>query len=516
MVGLVTITSCSPLWGTRDMLVTQQSPDLSLNTATLTSQPSVIPSSTLTLTPTKTITTTSTPTQVMTREIETQTPLTDTPGISYYTQPGDSLTSIASRFGVAEADIASDFPLPSEGLIDPDTLVIMPEVIYGDISPSTQLIPDSEVIFSLSAIDFNVQNYVEAGGGYLNEYREYLSSSGLTSGSDIVARIALENSMNPRLLLAVLEYQTGWVTGKLENPSDVDFPMGYIDQYSKGLYRQLVLASEDISIGYYGWRSGSLTELEFSDGTTIRIAPSLNAGTVGLLYYFSLQNSFANWSAIIDPSSGFMNFYEIMMGDPWMRAKAVEPLFPPGITQPTLVLPLVPGDTWSLTGGPHAAFEKRGAWAALDFGPGTEHSTPCYQSDSWVLATASGQVVRSGNGIVILDLDNDGYEQTGWNILYLHIATRDRVQVGTLLNIGDKVGHPSCEGGSSTGVHFHIARKFNGEWILADGALPFNLSGWVAHNGSEPYKGSLTRDGEIVISSSTGTASSKIVRLPGE
>jgi len=117
---------------------------------------------------------------------------------------------------------------------------------------------------------------------------------------------------------------------------------------------------------------------------------------------------------------------------------------------------------------------------------------------------------------VILYLDNDGYEQTGWNILYLHIATRDRVQVGTLLNIGDKVGHPSCEGGSSTGVHFHIARKFNGEWILADGALPFNLSGWVAHNGSEPYKGSLTRDGEIVISSSTGTASSKIVRLPGE
>jgi hypothetical protein len=36
----------------------------------------------------------------------------------------------------------------------------------------------------------------------------------------------------------------------------------------------------------------------------------------------------------------------------------------------------------------------------------------------------------------------------------------------------DRVGHPSCEGGSSSGIHIHIARKFNGEWVLADGGLP--------------------------------------------
>jgi LasA protease len=515
---VLSITSCGPLWGTRDILVTQQSLVLPFDTKTSTLFPSDIPTITPTNIPTKTSSITITPTKEVTSEVQkpTITLSTDTPGVTYYSQPGDSLASIASHFGVSESDVMSDFPLPSTGLINPDTLVLIPEGITGETSPSTQLIPDSEVIFSPSAIDFNVRNYVEAGGGYLNDYQEYLSSSGMTSGSDIVARIALENSINPRLMLAVLEYQLGWVTGKLDNPSDLDFPMGYIDQYQKGLYRQLVLASEDISIGYYGWRSGSLTELEFNDGSKIRIAPSLNAGTVGLYYYFSLHKSYAEWLAIIDPDSGFMKFYGIMMGDPWMRAKAVEPIFPAGITQPALSLPLITGDTWSLTGGPHAAFEKRGALAALDFGPGTEHSTPCYQSDSWVLAAASGQVVRSGNGIVILDLDNDGFEQTGWNILYLHIATRDRVQVGTLLNLGDKVGHPSCEGGSSTGVHFHIARKFNGEWILADSALPFNLSGWIAHNGSEPYQGSLTRDGEIVIASSTGTASSKIVRLPGE
>jgi hypothetical protein len=39
----------------------------------------------------------------------------------------------------------------------------------------------------------------------------------------------------------------------------------------------------------------------------------------------------------------------------------------------------------------------------------------------------------------------------------------------------------------------HIARKYNGEWIAADGILPFNLEGWIAHQGSQPYLGTLNR-----------------------
>jgi len=81
--------------------------------------------------------------------------------------------------------------------------------------------------------------------------------------------------------------------------------------------------------------------------------------------------------------------------------------------------------------------------------------------------------------------------QTGWNLMYLHIEMRDRVKVGTVVEVGDKIGHPSCEGGISTGTHVHISRKFNGEWILADGPLPFNLSGYLAVKGDKPYQGIL-------------------------
>jgi len=89
------------------------------------------------------------------------------------------------------------------------------------------------------------------------------------------------------------------------------------------------------------------------------------------------------------------------------------------------------------------------------------------ESDAWVTAVADGVVTRTGNGEVMLDLDRDGDEGSGWDILYMHIETRDRVQPGTTLHAGDRIGHPSCEGGEATGIHVHIARKFNGEWLSA-------------------------------------------------
>jgi hypothetical protein len=106
---------------------------------------------------------------------------------------------------------------------------------------------------------------------------------------------------------------------------------------------------------------------------------------------------------------------------------------------------------------------------------------------------APGLVVRSETATVVLDLDGDGDERTGWVVFYLHVGNEDRVPAGAVLETGDIIGHPSCEGGRATGTHIHITRKYNGEWISAEGPLAFNLEGWIAHNGSQPYQGTLTR-----------------------
>jgi LasA protease len=156
------------------------------------------------------------------------------------------------------------------------------------------------------------------------------------------------------------------------------------------------------------------------------------------------------------------------------------------------LLPFQTGKSWAYTGGPHTGWGTGEPFAAIDFAPPAVVGG-CNPTQEWATAMADGVVARSEPAVVVLDLDGDEDERTGWVIFYLHLATDGRVRKGTQVKAGDNIGHPSCEGGRSTGTHVHIARKYNGEWILADGALAFNLEGWLAQNGAQPYLGFLTK-----------------------
>ena len=111
---------------------------------------------------------------------------------------------------------------------------------------------------------------------------------------------------------------------------------------------------------------------------------------------------------------------------------------------------------------------------------------------------SDGVVTRSNFGAVVVDLDGDNYAGTGWALVYMHLATRDRIPEGTAVKTGDRIGHPSCEGGITSGSHVHVARTYNGRWISADGSLPFDLDGWVSHGVGYEYNGWLARDGVSV------------------
>jgi LasA protease len=434
----------------------------------------------------------------------------DTAPLLYYTQAGDTLPVIATRFGVDIDKINSpNGTIPQTGLLIPNTLLVIPHMLVNTTS-SHKIIPDSELVYSPSAIDFDAGAFVNQAGGYLSKYKAWLGTTEWTSGAEIVQRIAVENSINPRLLLALLEYQSGWVYGQPSNPKQEDYPMGKVDLSLKGLYSQLAWAVNQLSIGYYGWREGWVTDIQFSDGVSARLAPDLNSGTVAIQYYIAQVNDTPGWLGALDVNSGFPALYNRMFGDPGIRAMEVEPLYPPNLSQPVLILPFLIDQRWSFTGGPHGAWERDGARAAIDFAPGSTESG-CVKSDAWVVAAAPGLIVRAGNGAVVEDLDGDGKEQTGWTILYLHLNDL-AIAVGDWVETSDYLGHPSCEGGIATGTHVHIARKYNGEWISADGPLPFVLSGWTVHAGSKPYEGTMTKGSDTVTSSVYGAHESLISR----
>lgn len=439
-----------------------------------------------------------TPTIGATEDVET---------LLYEAQPGDSLWTVAVRFGILPEDIQSPDPLPGErGLIDPGQYLIIPRRLETT-GPNQRLIPDSELVFSPHATDFDVPAFAISEGGYLTKYREVVDGNWI-SGPEVVARVARDNSINPRLLLALLEYRSGWVTNpEAPRGEAFNYPMGIIDDRIPGLQRQLTWVANELGNGYYGWRAGTLNMITLQDGSSVRLASDLNAGTVALQYYFSLSDGTSVWEYDLSPD-GIINTYTEFFGDPWAYQY---PLYEIGVEQPTLILPFLPGHTWAFTGGPHGAWERESAWAGLDFAPPSMESG-CVKSDEWVVAAADGYVVRSERGIVVLDLDGDGREQSGWALLYLHIATRGRVEEGTLLTQGDLIGHPSCEGGIATGTHIHLARKYNGEWILADGPLPFEMSGWIPIAGTKPYQGALVKGDQVVYACTCATQETLIKR----
>jgi LysM repeat protein len=416
----------------------------------------------------------------------------------YIAQSGDSLPVVSARFGLEPDQITSLDPIPDHGYLNPGQVLLLP--IQPQIGSSLQpIMPDSEVIYSPSATDFETANYLNMAGGFLSTHREYLRSSGWTSAADIIQRVALENSISPRILISLLEYESHSVFAQPPENVQLDHLLGNLDFRRKGLYLQLSWAASQLSAGYYGWRSGALMEIQGPDDIIVPLAPELNAGSVALVYYFAQRSRAEKLVTLLDREGGFPGLHASMFGDPWERAASVEPLLPAGLNQPTMQLPFETGKLWSYSSGPHPAWEKEGALAALDFAPATDQSG-CVPSNAWVVAVADGLVVRSATGVVVQDLvsetgePSDGREQTGWAVLYLHIESRDRVAPGTHLHKGEPIGHPSCEGGPANGTHVHIARKFNGEWILAGGPLPFTLEGWVAIAGGKPYEGTLVKD----------------------
>jgi murein DD-endopeptidase MepM/ murein hydrolase activator NlpD len=422
---------------------------------------------------------------------------------------GDTLDIVAKRAGVSPAQIVSDVVLPpADALLKPGTLLLVPDILPKGDGPAEPFFPDSEFVYSPSAADFDANTYVSVQNGALAAYREYLMSKAWTTGAEAVQRIALDNSLNPRLLLAIIEYESRWVRGQPASFAQDEYPLGYVDYHYRGLFRQLMWAAGELSVGYYGWRAGTLNEISFPDGSTLRLSPKLNASSAGLMYFFAKLHNRPAWDQAVNSIAGLQ---AEMFGDPWARAAAVEPLFPPGLAQPELSLPFEPGKVWSFSGGPHSAWERQGALAALDFAPAAAVQG-CVDSDHWILAPASGQVVRVDEGVVILDLDDDGREQTGWVMLFLHVATAGKAELGEFIPKDGKIGHPSCEGGVSTGTHVHIARKYNGEWILAEGPLAFNLDGWIARNGQEPYKGWLARGDQSIEACTCGTFETRIKR----
>ncbi len=429
--------------------------------------------------------------------------------ITYISETGDTLPGLAVRFKttVKEIDDDNEFISSQETTLASGTAVKLPTKSVTSLESPYLIFPNSLFINGPAQVGFNTLAFVNSHPGWLREYVGF-DGIGNRKGAEIVDNAAQAYSISPRLLLALLEYQSSALSEANPTEESLLFPMGYKNPRHQYLYNQVMWVAHQLNNGYYSWRDGSITSIIGKDGNILKPDPRENAASVAIQNFFFMIRPAYVFKYAISPE-GFAATYNHLFGDAWASNK---PHIPKNLKQPEFILPFDLGKTWAFTGGPHTAWGEDGQpWAALDFAP-PSNLFGCETSEEWATAVAPGIVTRSEPGRVVLDLDSDGDERTGWVVSYFHIATKDRVLAGTRLNLGDHIGHPSCEGGHSTGSHVHISRQYNGEWVLAYGALAFVMDGWKAEKGEVEYKGTLVRDSQIVYANTNANSKSIVTR----
>jgi LasA protease len=385
----------------------------------------------------------------------------------YTIQTGDTLSGIAAAQGISLEMLLSINDLENPDILTVGQVIRLP-ALPSETTSDFKIIPDSRLVRAPGSDTFDVKGFISQQPGYIHLAVDTINDR-LLNASEVVQRVSLEYSVDARLLLALLEFKAKWLsqlelddTAKVYpmegRPSPLGFDRG-------GLYKQLSWSANQLNAGYYGWKNRAWTMLDFEEAVRLLYAPGLNAGTVGVQYFLSQNSSYLGWQQNVSPD-GLYRTYTAYFGDPFVNV--VDPVIPSDLSQPNLTLPFAPGQTWFFTGGWHGGWGSGSAWAAIDFAPPDdrpEGGELCYVSEYWATAVSPGIIARSAEGSVILDLDMDGDETTGWTILYLHMATDGRVAAGNIVQTGDPIGKPSCEGGFSSATHMHIARRYNGEWI---------------------------------------------------
>lgn len=416
--------------------------------------------------------------------------------VDYTAQTGDTLPGLAARFNTTVEEIRTANPIiPDDASTMPPGMPMQIPIYYRPLwGTPFQMIPDAVFVNGPDAAVFESSPFIAQSQGWIQSYSAW-AFSGTRSAGEIVDYVAIQYSISPKVLLALLEYRGGAFSEPTLNPVAERNVLGLETNYWTGVYLQLSYAANLLNDGYYRWRIGDLLEFELADGSLVRPDPWQNAATVALQHLFSQTMGVGEYHLAIGPD-GFGRTFEVLFGDPW----DTEPHIPGSLRQPEMQLPYATDKVWAFTGGPHTGWGSLAPWAALDFAPPSV-VTGCFPSSVPTAAVAEGLVVRDGTGMLVLDLDGDGDERTGWVVFYLHIAADGRVPVGTYVEAGDPLGFPSCEGGRSTGTHIHIGRKYNGEWIEADGAVPFVMSGWRPVRGELPYQGWMVKDDHWVLAS---------------
>jgi len=400
------------------------------------------------------------------------------------------------RAPAAPQGAAEPSPAPVPTMIPPPTALVYPTALPTPVPPTPTAPPRPaglpETLVAADRFTFEpdyyaaeVQAFLEARGSVLAQATFPLGAGEDTFAHALVGH-CIRYSLNPKVLLALIEVESGLVRGGAAG--ETQWALGYRDAKWQGLELQLQWAAYTLADGFR--QAGAKETPLLTDGTLAPIPGEADAATQSILRLLSYTADAERFAVLRSDGPGsFVAAYQELFGE-----------------DPRLPL----GDSWEPARRPFLQMPFLGAALVTSY---FDHEYPTFRSngtilpysgergyqsydghDGWdyalaagtpVQAAAAGRVAFAGfldtlcatpAGLVVLDHGG------GYRTLYWHLQTIAAPE-GTAVAAGETIGTVGSTG-CSTGPHLHLSVEFLGRdtdpygWC---GSLDVPDDPWAAH-----------------------------------
>lgn len=326
-----------------------------------------------------------------------------------------------------------------------------------------------------------IQAWLETQPGPLKDYRALIGDE-TRSFADILSSQSIYFSVNPKVLLALIEQQSALITNPAPSDDQSKWMMGYHgdNEAHAGWVAQLRWARRELHRAQNEFPDNP--ELVYVDQTHSALPPGLGVADYAVARVLAATTTSDRLAAKLDGGSeSFVATYTRLFGDP-----RDPPTDWPAPSDPFLSLPMDRPHQITSFFDHEAPFLQNNGTIVTYRGDRQERLS--YDGhDGWdfammppeeVLAAADGTVVYAGNAAdgcntrsVVIDHGN------GYRTLYWHLA-RPEVEQNTPVKRGDVIGIAGSSG-CVTGPHLHFGVQFLGRGV--------DPAGWCGSDGADPW-----------------------------